>query len=263
MGSSDLVLSQLTNNVLTIKLNRPRQANAFIKGMSIALQSVLTDSAEDPEVRCIVLTGVGDFFSAGQDLNEFHNADHISYQEHIGATYNPLVLQLRRIEKPVLASIRGAAAGAALGIALACDLRIVAEGTLFSVGFLGIGLVPDSAVSLLLPAMIGLGRASEFAFSNAPFDAQQALAWGVANRVVPGNELESETARWGLQLAGGPVNTIGLAKRTFNRAVLPNLEDVLSFEARTQAVAQHGFEHQEGVQAFLEKRPPNFILKKK
>jgi len=263
MGSSDLVLSQLINNVLTIKLNRPHQANAFIKDMSIALQSVLTDAADDPKVRCIVLTGTGSFFSAGQDLTEFQNANHLLYQEHIEATYNLIVLQLRRIEKPVLASIRGAVAGAALGIALACDLRIVAEGTLFTVGFLGIGLVPDSAVSLFLPAMIGLGRASEFAFSNAPFDAQQALAWGIANRVVPVNDLESVTARWGLQLAGGPINTIGLAKRTFNRAVLPNLEDVLSFEAGTQAVAQHGFEHQEGVRAFLEKRPPQFIGKKK
>ena len=263
MAPSDLVLSQLSNNVLTLKLNRPQRANAFIREMSLALQSALSEAANDSEVRCVVLTGVGDFFSAGQDLYEFHQAQDLSCKEHIEATYNPLVLQLRYIEKPVLGSIRGAVAGAALGIALACDLRIVAEGTQFTVGFLGVGLVPDSAVSLLLPAMMGLGRASEFTFSNAPFNAQQALAWGIANRVVPGNDLESETARWGFQLAQGPVNTMGLAKRTFNRAVLPNLEDVLSFEARTQAVAQHGYEHHEGVQAFLEKRHPKFLPEKK
>ncbi|MEN8173186.1 MAG: enoyl-CoA hydratase/isomerase family protein, partial [Chloroflexota bacterium] len=191
MGSSDLIVSQLNNNLLTIKLNRPDQANAFIHPMSIALLDALSDAAADPAVRCIVITGAGDFFSAGQDLNEFHSVDHVSYQEHIGETYNPLILALRHIEKPVLASIRGAVAGAALGIALACDLRIVAEGTLFTVGFLGIGLVPDSAVSLLLPAMMGLGRAVQFSFTNTPFDADQALAWGIANRVVPLNDLDS------------------------------------------------------------------------
>lgn len=263
MGLSDLVLSQFSGHVLTIKLNRPQRANAFVKDMSLALQSAFAEAADDPEVRCIVLTGVGGFFSAGQDLTEFREAENLSYREHLEETYNPLILQLRRIEKPVLASIRGAVAGAALGIALACDLRIVAEGTRFTVGFLGIGLVPDSAVSLLLPAMIGLGRANEFAFSNAPFDAQQALDWGIANRVVSANDLESETTNWAMQLAQGPVKTMGMAKRTFNRAVLPNLEDVLSYEAQTQAIAQHGYEHQEGVQAFLEKRPPQFIAKKK
>ncbi len=231
--------------------------------MSLALQSALFEATNDSQVRCVVLTGVGDFFSAGQDLYEFHQAENLSYREHIEATYNPLVLQLRYIEKPVLGCIRGAVAGAALGIALACDLRIIAEGTLFTVGFLGVGLVPDSAVSLLLPAIMGLGRASEFAFNNTPFNAQQALVWGVANRVVPVNDLESETARWGSQLAQGPVNVMGLSKRTFNRAVLPNLEDVLSFEAGIQGLAQHGYEHQEGVQAFIEKRHPKFFPEKK
>jgi 2-(1,2-epoxy-1,2-dihydrophenyl)acetyl-CoA isomerase len=231
--------------------------------MSLALQTALSDAANDPEVRCVVLTGSGDFFSAGQDLREFHQAENPSYREHVEETYNPLILQLRRIEKPVLASIRGAVAGAALGIALACDLRIVAEGTRFTVGFLGVGLVPDSAVSLLLPAMIGLSRATELAFSNAPFDAEQAMAWGIANRVVPANDLELETAKWAAQLAQGPIRVMGISKATFNRAILHNLEDVLSFEAKTQSIAQGGYEHQEGVQAFLEKRSPVFNPKKK
>ncbi len=231
--------------------------------MSLALQSALSSAANDPEVRCVVLTGSGDFFSSGQDLHEFYQVENPSYQDHIEETYNPLILQLRRIEKPVLASIRGAVAGAALGIALACDLRIIAEDTRFSVGFLGIGLVPDSAVSLLLPAMIGLGRASEFAFSNAPIDAGQAVAWGIANRVVPTNDLELETAKWAAQLAQGPIHVMGISKTIFNRAILHNLEDVLSFEAKNQSIAQDGYEHKEGVQAFLEKRSPRFNPKKK
>ncbi len=226
--------------------------------MSAALQSGLLAASNNPEVRCVVLTGGGDFFSAGQDLYEFHRDENLSYQEHIEETYNSLILQLRRLEKPVIASIHGAVAGAALGIALACDLRIAAEGTLFTVGFLGIGLVPDSAVSLLLPAVIGLGRAHEFTFSNAPIDADQALAWGLANRVVPNDQLELATANWAAQLAQGPIQAMGKSKVTFNRAILHNLEDVLSFEAKTQASIQHGYEHQEGVQAFLEKRSPEF-----
>ena len=258
MKSSSLVLAQLSNNVLTLTLNRPHRANAFVREMSLTLKSALSDAANNPEVRCVVLTGSGDFFSSGQDLHEFHYAENISYQDHIEETYNPLILQIRSIEKPVLASIRGAVAGAALGIALACDLRIVAEDTRFTVGFLAIGLVPDSAVSLLLPAMIGLGRACELAFSNAPLDARDALTWGIANRVVAVNELQIETAKWAVQLAQGPNRAIGISKAGFNRAVLHNLEDVLSFEAKSQSIAQQGYEHQEGVQAFLEKRTPRF-----
>ena len=263
MESSNLVLSHISNDVLTLTLNRPQRANAFVREMSLALQLALSDAANDPAVRCVVLTGSGDFFSAGQDLREFHQAEKHSYQEHIEETYNPVILLLRRIEKPVLASIRGAVAGAALGIALACDLRIVAEGTRFTVGFLGVGLVPDSAVSLLLPALIGLGRANEFTFSNAPVEAGQAMAWGIVNRVVPDNDLEIETAKWASQLAQGPIHVMGMSKLSFNQAILHNLEDVLSYEAKNQSIAQVGFEHKEGVQAFLEKRSPRFNPDKK
>jgi len=163
-----------------------------------------------------------------------------------------------QIEKPVIAALHGAVAGAALGIALACDLRIAAEGTQFTVGFLGIGLAPDSGVSLLLPAVVGLGIASELAFTNAPFDARQALSWNLVNGVVPPEELLPQSMALAVRLARGPQPIIGLSKRAFNRAILPNLESVLDYEAHIQAIAQHSAEHREGVQAFLEKRPPEF-----
>ena len=109
----------------------------------------------------------------------------ISYRKHLEETYNPLILQIRQLEKPVIAAINGPVAGAGLGVALACDMRIASETALFTVGFSGIGLVPDSAVSLLLPAVIGLGRATQFTFTNQPITAGQALEWGLVNQVVP------------------------------------------------------------------------------
>ena len=206
-----------------------------------------------------MLQANGSAFSAGQDLRDFEAIRGESLRPHLQATYNPLILQIRRLEKPVVAALHGAVAGAALGVALACDLRLAAEGTRFVVGFLGIGLAPDSAVSLLLPAIMGLGRASEFTFTNEPFTAEQALAWGVVNRVVPGDRLRDEALALAQKLAQGPVRTIGLAKRAFNRAILPHLEAVLDYEAHLQDIAFRGEEHREGLAAFYEKRPPRFV----
>ncbi|MBU4226019.1 MAG: enoyl-CoA hydratase/isomerase family protein, partial [Chloroflexi bacterium] len=184
--------------------------------------------------------------------------EEISYRAHLQATYNPLILQIRQIEKPVVAAINGPVAGAGLGIALACDMRLVADSARFTVGFSGIGLSLDSGVSLLLPALIGLGRATEFAFSNAAISAEQALEWGLVNRLVRSADLKSETAVLAAGLAAGPVSTFGLVKRSFNRAVLSNLEDALDYEAHMQEVASTRIEHREGVAAFLEKRPAKF-----
>ena len=252
-----VVLTELNGGVLTITLNRPK-VNAFNFEMIEAAQAAFKQAERDPLVRCVLLTGRGSVFSAGQDVVEFRQAENLSYRYHLQRTYNPLVVQIRRLEKPVLAAINGAASGAALGLALACDLRLAADTARFVVGFLGIGLVPDSAVSLLLPALIGLGRASEYAFSNAPISAEQALQMGLVNRVAPAAELEAQAAMFAAGLAAGPVGAMGLAKRAFNKAVLPNLEAVLDYEAHLQEIAGHRPEHKEGVSAFLEKRPPQF-----
>jgi 2-(1,2-epoxy-1,2-dihydrophenyl)acetyl-CoA isomerase len=168
------------------------------------------------------------------------------------------VLQIRRLEKPVLAAIQGTVSGAALGIALACDLRIAADSARIVVGFLGIGLAPDSGVSLFLPALIGLGRASEYLFTNAPIDARQALALGLFNRLVPAVELPERAAEWAASLAKGPLGAIGLTKRALNKAVLGNLDSALDYEAHVQDIAGKGPELKEGLQAFFEKRPPEY-----
>lgn len=253
------LLTSLDAATLTIRLNRPESANAFNFEMLDALQGALMQAAGDSQTRCVVLTGTGNAFSSGHDLNEMLAAQDkdVSYRTHLQKTYNPLILQIRGMEKPVIAALNGPVAGAGLGVALACDVRIAAEEVSFTVGFTGIGLVPDSAVSLLLPVIIGLGRATEFTFSNQPISAQQALEWGLVNWVVPGDSLHSKTAEFTARLAAGSLGAFGLSKRLFNKTMLSNLEDVLDYEAHLQEIASGGADHQKGVKAFLKNRTRN------
>lgn len=254
------LLTRLQSATLTISLNRPERANAINFEMIAELQAAFEEAAKNSQVRCVVLTGAGASFCAGHDITEMLAAQggDISYREHLEETYNPLILQIRRLEKPVIAAVNGPVAGAGLGVALACDMRIASETALFTVGFSGIGLVPDSAVSLLLPALIGLGRATEFTFTNQPINAAQAMEWGMVNQVVPDNKLADTVGELAAGLAAGPTKTYGLTKRLFNRNVLPNLEEALASEGELQDVASKGTEHVEGVKAFLEKRKPSY-----
>ncbi|MDH5505599.1 MAG: enoyl-CoA hydratase-related protein [Anaerolineae bacterium] len=255
--SEDILLTQLENGVFTITLNRPK-ANAFNDDLIEAVKGAFKQAKRDSAVRSVVLNANGKLFSAGQELGDVSNGGRVSFRKHLLHTYNPLILQMRQLEKPVLAAINGAVAGAALGIVLACDLRIASEAARFFVGFGGIGLAPDSAVSLMLPTIIGLGRAAEAAYLNEPISAEQALAWGLVNRLAAPDELQSQAAEWAAQLAQGPVNAMGLTKRTFNKAILPHLEAVLDYEAHVQEVAGYGPDHKEGLAAFIEKRDPDY-----
>jgi len=249
------LLTGLQAATLTISLNRPKRANAFNFEMISELRAALEQVATESQVRCVVLTGAGTSFCAGHDITEMLavQGQGISYREHLQQTYNPLILQIRRLEKPVIAAVNGPVAGAGLGVALACDMRIASETALFTVGFSGIGLVPDSAVSLLLPAMIGLGRATEFTFTNRPITAEQALEWGMVNQVVSAGRLVEAAGKLAVRLAAGPTGAYGLTKRLFNQNVLPNLEEALAFEGEIQEVASKSQEHIEGVKAFLNK----------
>ncbi len=250
--------ADLLDGILTLTIDRP-PANAFSLALVGELQSAFRQAARDAQTRVIALTGAGKVFGAGQDIAEMKTGgEDISYRQHLLETYNPLILQIRHIEKPVIGAINGTCAGASLGIALACDLRLAADSAKFVVGFTGIGLAPDSGVSLLLPALVGLGRASELTFSNQPIPAEKALGWGLVNRVIPFEHLMAETRQAAARLAAGPVGAFGLSKRLFNRAMLPNLEDMLDYEAHIQEIASKGAEHREGVAAFLEKRMPKF-----
>lgn len=251
------LLTEINNGVLTLTLNHPK-VNALSLELMENLRSAFSQAERDDQIRCVLLTGAGENFSAGQDIKVFQENIDIPFRFHMLRTYNPLILQIRRLEKPVLAAVDGICSGAALGLALACDLRIAADRARFVVGFTGIGLVPDSAVSLLLPTVIGLGRALEFTFSNLPISADQALAWGMVNRVLPASELLEQSKLMASLLAQGPIGAMGLAKRAYNKAMLSNLEQVLDYEAHLQEIAGHSPEHREGVRAFLEKRSPQF-----
>ena len=252
------LLSDLQAGVRTLTINRPERANAFNQELIQSLRAALNEAERDPETRVLVLTGAGTSFGAGHDITEMREgAGKISYREHLQQTYNPLVLKIRQIEKPVIAAVNGMCAGASLGIVLACDLRIAADEAKFVVGFSGIGLVPDSGVSLFLPALIGLGRATEFYFSNQPIDAETALKWGMVNRIVPFNLMDA-VQNTAMLLGMGPIGAYGKAKLAFNKAMYPHLEEVLAMEADLQEEAGKSKEHQEGVKAFLEKRVSNF-----
>ncbi len=255
-----LILTSRKKHTLTICLNRPEKANAFNREMITSLQESLRQAAEDRQTRCVILTGKGKSFSAGQDITEMVTAleQGISYNDHLQKTYNRLILQIRHLQKPVLAAINGTVAGAGLGIALACDLRIAATDAQFRVGFTALGLVPDSGISLLLPALIGLGRATELALSNRPVSAQEALAWGMVNRLVPAESLAKNSAETASMLAKGATESFGATKEAFNRAVLPNLEEVLAYEGILQEERSQRDEHKIGIEAFLNKKPPIF-----
>jgi len=254
---AETIHTELKDGVFLITLDRLK-ANALSLEMVGSLQAAFRQAVQSREARVVLLSGAGQTFSGGQDVYEMLQAEGQSYRQHMLETYNPLILQVRRLERPVLAAINGTVAGAALGLALACDLRIASDDARFVVGFLGLGLAPDSAVSLFLPALIGLGRATEAAFTNQPITARQALDWGLVNRLVPAASLQTAAFEMARFLAMGAVHAMGLAKRDFNKAILPHLEQVLDYEAHIQEIARLGEEHKEGVRAFVEKRLPRF-----
>ena len=251
------LLTSTQSGSVILTLNRPERANAFNYEMTNELRSALVDAEKDPQVRCVVLTGAGEVFSAGQDISEMKQGDQISYREHLEKTYNPLILQIRRMGKPVIAAVNGPCAGAAFGVVLACDLRIASSSAYFVVGFGVLALAPDSGVSLLLPAYIGLGRAQEYFYSNKPITAQQAMEWGMVNQVGESN-FQALVSQIAGTLASGPLEAFAAGKKAFNEAVIPNLEQVLNYEGILQEEAGKSAEHREGVAAFLGKRKPNF-----
>jgi 2-(1,2-epoxy-1,2-dihydrophenyl)acetyl-CoA isomerase len=255
------LLTEEAGGVLTIRLNRPK-ANAFDELMVDELLDVLKRAASDEAVRCLVLTGAGRTFSAGQDIGIIlERQGTVSFREHVQRTYNRVVLRMRQLERPIVGAINGAAAGAGLGIALATDIRIAADSARFFFGFTGIGLTADSGTSLSLPLLVGLARATEMAFTNEPLSAEKALAYGLVNRVVPDSELAAVAAETAASLASGPTRALGLTKRAFNRAILDALERTLDYESYLQDIASRTQDHQEGMKAFMEKRPPTFLGK--
>ena len=254
----ETILYNLEEGALTISLNRPDVLNAFNRKMTDELQDAFKKAERDNEVRCIVLTGAGRAFSSGEDLKARSSESDADFGSTLRQRYNPLVSKMRNIEKPVLGSINGVAAGAGCSIALACDMRIASEKARFIEVFVRVGLVPDSGSSFFLPRLVGMGKALEMAFLGDEVGAEEALRIGLVNRVVSAEELESATRELALRLAKSPTKAIGLAKRAINRALTMDLEQILDYEVYGQETAGASDDHKEGIAAFLEKRTPNF-----
>lgn len=256
------ILYDLADGIATLTFNRPEVRNAFNEVMAEEVQAALKGAERDEKARCLVITGAGQGFCAGQDLAALRDrGGEVSFREHLLKTYNPIVTKLRSIEKPVIAAINGAAAGAGWGIALACDIRYASDTAKFRLAFGGIGLAPDSGTSFFLPRMIGLGRALELAYTNELLDANNALTLGLVNRVLASDQLMPATLELAHQLAQAPTRGLGLTKRAMNYALNAGLDEALDYEAHLQEIAGHTIDHQEGVRAFLEKRAPKFIGK--
>ena len=244
------------DGVLTITLNRPEVLNAFNEAMHERFAAALKDARAD-DVRAVVLTGAGRGFCVGQDLSEFREA-----AGDIGARlrgrYQPNVLALRALEKPVIAAVNGAAAGAGLSFACACDIRLAADTATFVPAFINIGLVPDSGGSFFVPQLVGRARAFEWMCSGRKLSAAEAQAWGLVSEVVEADRLAARAAELASAFAALPTRGIGMTKRLFDHAHTATLEEQLEREAQLQSAATKTEDFREGVSAFLEKRAPVF-----
>jgi len=253
---ADEVLTSRDGAVLTITFNRPEVYNAFNRSLHAALREALT-GAQDAAVRCVVITGAGKGFCAGQDLKEF-GAVSESIADALEASYHPNVRLVRGLAKPVIAAVNGPAAGAGLSFACACDLRVAAESATFVPGFVGIGLVPDAGGTWFVHRLLGFARAFEWMSSNRRLSAAEALDWGLVSEVIPDGAFAARVASLAAEWAARPTLAIGRTKQLFEHAYAAALDAQLALEAQLQQESVGTADFAEGVGAFLEKRAPSF-----
>src|SRR4051794_30186394 len=235
-------------SALTITPHRPEAYNALTPSMHAPPHAALEEAA-DPEIRAVVLTGAGKGFCAGQDLSEFRGLEH-DVGEHLEATYHPNVRAIRALEKPVIAAVNGAAAGAGLSLACVCDIRIAADNAVFVPGFIGIGLIPDSGGSYFLARLLGPSRAFSWMTSNRRLTAAEAEAWGLVDHVVPADELAAHAAELAARYAAAPTRGIAMTKQLFDHAQNATLDKQLAKEGALQTAATQTADFTEGVTAF-------------
>lgn len=255
------VRTETSAGVLRITLERPDRLNSFHKPMSAEMNAALERAASDPTIRAVLITGSGRAFCAGQDLDEARPQPDGSvpdFQAHLAETYNPMVRRIRSMEKPVIAAVNGVAAGAGANLALACDIVIASSRASFIQAFSAIGLVPDTGGTWFLPRLVGVARATALMMTGEKIPAVEAQAMGMIYRVVEPDALMSEASALAERLAAMATKGLGLTKRLLDASVTNDLDAQLDMEARLQAEAGNSQDYTEGVNAFLEKRPPVF-----
>jgi len=257
MGTMEIIKS-VVNGVCILKFNRPEVFNSFNRSMAMQLQKELDECEMNDEVRAIVLTGEGKAFCAGQDLSEAVDPEGPELRTIVKEHYNPIILRIRSIEKPVIAAVNGVAAGAGANIALACDLTIAKKSASFIQAFSKIGLIPDSGGTFFLPRIIGFQKALGLMMTGDKLSADQAEQMNLIYKVVEDDAFEEAYKTLAETLAAMPTRGLGLTKKAVNASWTNDLSSQLDLEEALQTEAGATYDFSEGVNAFLEKRKPEF-----
>jgi 2-(1,2-epoxy-1,2-dihydrophenyl)acetyl-CoA isomerase len=249
--------------VATVTLDRPQALNAWNQQLGLDLLDALRRVGETPAARAVVITGAGRAFSSGADLKDFSGGEltpdgRPDVYKTLTERYHPIMRAVRELPLPVLAAVNGPAVGIGCSLALCCDLVLAAQSAYFLLAFVNIGLVPDGGSSLFVPSRVGMARASEMALLGERVPAEQALQWGLVNRVVADEELRQEVAELAERLASGPTRAYAGAKRQLNGWLYGRMAEQLELEAQIQREMAGSDDFLEGAMAFLEKRPARF-----
>lgn len=259
LSMSEFITTSLENNILTITLDRPNKLNSFVELMAEELQDALTDASRNEEIRCILLTGNGKAFCVGQDLPEVvEKGEDYELGKTVRGSYNPIINAIRQLDKPVVCAVNGTAAGAGANIAFACDIVLASKEAIFVQSFSKIGLVPDSGGTFFLPRLVGLQRANAMYFLDEKITPEKAEEIGLIYKAVNAEKLLDEAQSICQKLSQMPTKGFALYKEAINQSLSNNLDEQLELEADLQTEAGKSHDYHEGVQAFLEKRKPEF-----
>ncbi|MFG6115903.1 enoyl-CoA hydratase-related protein [Halobacillus sp. MO56] len=250
---------QIHNNIAWITMNRPDKLNAFIGQMNKEVQQAVKQANGDESVRCLVITGEGRAFCSGQDLSEVNEDTNLG--DIIRSNYGPMIKEIARCDKPIVAALNGVAAGAGMSLALACDFRIASEKASMVEAFIHVGLIPDAGNLYYLPRLVGHAKALELAILGEKITAAEAKEFGLVTRVVPEGSLETEVTQFAERLASMPTKAIQLIKRNLKESWTMDLDEYLEKEAQGQRITGLTADYKEGVEAFLQKRKPEFVGK--
>ncbi len=251
---------EVSESVATITINRPEAANSLSMEMCKELMDASIRVDDDPDVRAVVFRGSGRFFCTGADLRGFPPAgpEMATFMKEMTTYLHAAASRFTRMDAPLITAINGTCAGAGMSMALMGDLALAGESSRFTMAYSRIGLTPDGSSTYFLPRLVGLRRSLELCLTNRMLSAQEALDWGMINRVVADDELQSEAHALAAQLAAGPTESIGAAKRLYHSSWNEGLETQMEFETREICDAARRPEAKEGVTAFFEKRDPVF-----